>query len=456
MSDRSWIIDFPNSSEDEEEEMNNPSEEEEEMKNPSEEEAEMNNPSEEEEEMKNPSEEEEEEMKNRHSIFRVLTSITSLNEKAYMPKTVSLGPYHQGEPHLQPMEKHKKRALDHFRKTYGKSLEDYSKALEDVVPQLMDSYDHLDEKWKNNREQFLTLMIIDGCFLLKILFENMERSKDPTHFNFDPQLVIYIRRDILMLENQLPLLVLVKLLLVQSAKGEDDVIRCINELVIKFYDGDTSTNDLIGLNSLHVLDVLRKSMILGPSQRPFYQAYDNMMEEGRSAMQLRRARIKFKRNPWNYIDDIVFFERTNVLSLPELIMNELTEIRFLNLMALERMGKCMGSEVTSYVTFMYGLIKSEEDASLLQSKGIIKSADGNDKAIVDGIKELARDMYLNPYSNMCLKQYHLNRYYLMRKRWSQFQEWHTIMKRHCFKITLALISAVVLWFLNVNVKVYHI
>jgi hypothetical protein len=45
-------------------------------------------------------------------IFRVSQSLVEINEKAYQPQIVSIGPYHHGKEHLEMIQEHKWRFLD--------------------------------------------------------------------------------------------------------------------------------------------------------------------------------------------------------------------------------------------------------------------------------------------------------------------------------------------------------
>lgn len=162
----------------------------------------------------------------KRSIYRVPTCVTDLNKKAYKPQAVSFGPYHHGEEHLQTMEDHKRRALLHFFKRSDKPIKLLVESLAEVVQDLKDSYDLLDPAWQKDTSAFLQLMIVDGCFMLEIL-----RTATHTMDDYDPNdpifsdhgrlyIMPYVRRDMLMLENQLPMLVLDKLLAVESDKAK--------------------------------------------------------------------------------------------------------------------------------------------------------------------------------------------------------------------------------------------
>ncbi|XP_054816724.1 uncharacterized protein LOC129316364 isoform X2 [Prosopis cineraria] len=55
-------------------------------------------------------------------IYRVPLTIRHLNEEAYTPKVISIGPFHYGDPRLQDMEEHKQilfKAFTQICKTFS-------------------------------------------------------------------------------------------------------------------------------------------------------------------------------------------------------------------------------------------------------------------------------------------------------------------------------------------------
>lgn len=168
----------------------------------------------------------EEERWKKRAIYKIPACVKDLNKKAYRPQAVSFGPYYHGEEHLKPMEEHKHRALLHFLKRANKPLQVFVESLAEVVQVLKDSYHPLDISWQEDTSRFLQLMILDGCFMLEILRIATHAlddyaTNDPIFSSHGKLYIIpYIMRDMLMLENQLPLLVLVKLVAVEIGKEE--------------------------------------------------------------------------------------------------------------------------------------------------------------------------------------------------------------------------------------------
>ncbi|KAF8010254.1 hypothetical protein BT93_J1019 [Corymbia citriodora subsp. variegata] len=355
------------------------------------------------------------------SIYRVPAHITILNPKAYQPQVVSFGPYHHGKDHLLPMEEHKRRALNHFLKRSRKPLRHFFESLKEVARDLEESYAALDPKWKAGSgkgavRRFLELMITDGCFILEILsFAAREvddyAPNDPI-FSYYGMLcqVPYLRWDMLMLENQLPILVLDRLVAVER-DGEKDY-----EFVNKFCTPGTHITTLG--KCLHVLDVLRKSTLREP---------ENKNEVGRnygpetlrlaSATELSEHGIQFKRSKTDSLNAISF--AGGVLTLPQIWVGEDTKSMFLNLTAFERPPAVAGIEVMSYIYCMDCIISNRQDVVLLRNQGIILNFLESDEAVAEMFNSLGKDVMLDPECSLVDVFEKVNKYY--NKRWNTWR-----------------------------------
>ncbi|OMO80771.1 hypothetical protein CCACVL1_12764 [Corchorus capsularis] len=352
------------------------------------------------------SETEKEEWKKR-SIYRIPGCITDLNKKAYKPQVVSFGPYHHGEPHLKPMEEHKQRALLHFLRRSQKPLHLFLNSLAQEVNKLKECYEALDPVWQDD-SKFLQLMILDGCFMLEVVRSATHTmadyaANDPIFSNHGKvHIMPFIKRDMLMLENQLPMQVVEILVAVDSNRTKDE--EFVNKLILKFCS--PNTHILSMGRCLHVLDVYRKSLIQDipghRSQRKPVRNRNIHYEDGddiiRSAMELNEAGIRFKKSNTVSLKDITF--HGGVLKLPVVIVDDATESMFLNLIAFERFHVGAGNEVTSFIFFMDNIIDSDKDVALLHSRGIIQNALGSDKAVANLFNSLSKDITLDPDSSL--------------------------------------------------------
>ncbi|KAI6670704.1 hypothetical protein NL676_005589 [Syzygium grande] len=179
--------------------------------------------------------------------LQVPAHVTDHNRGAYQPLAVSFGPSHYGEDHLLPMEEHKSRALHRFFTRSGKPLQRFLESLREVAGDLEASYVALDLKWKEDGGEgavcmFLQLMITDGCFMLEILrFATYRVSdygpNDPIFSNYGMVYIMqHIRRDMLVLENQLPMQVLDQLVAVESDGHQVtflDFASVIREVIVR-------------------------------------------------------------------------------------------------------------------------------------------------------------------------------------------------------------------------------
>jgi hypothetical protein len=88
-----------------------------------------------------------------------------------------------------------------------------------VADELQAAYNDLDYKWRSNKGRFVDMMVMDGCFLLEwartwLLPVAVDYATNDPVFSVRSYIKLWptIRRDMIAMENQLPLLVLQRLL----------------------------------------------------------------------------------------------------------------------------------------------------------------------------------------------------------------------------------------------------
>ncbi|XP_052136760.1 UPF0481 protein At3g47200-like [Oryza glaberrima] len=355
----------------------------------------------------------------RPSIYRVPNHIKNMtNPDAYRPRLVSLGPFHHGEAELQPMEKHKHRAVAHLVERSGKPLREFMAAVEEIAEQLRAAYEDLDdERWSG--EEFVELMLTDGCFLLEVMraFQLQREGKkeeveeggdyeadDPV---FSEHGYLYLRcdiiSDVLVMENQLPLLLLDKLCHVAYADNlqEEECLRINDDSVLSFlFSSSDDAPAIDGPLGLHPVDVVQRNIRGTCHQNSGRRSNGVFMIP--CAAELQEAGIRFKVAAADagggFAGAITF--RGGMLTIPLLHVMDSTESMFLNLMAFERMHPGAGNDAMAAVIFLDNLIDTARDVALLKSRGIISNLFGSDEAVAALFNELSRGAVMSPHSSL--------------------------------------------------------
>ncbi|KAF5188926.1 putative transmembrane protein, partial [Thalictrum thalictroides] len=348
--------------------------------------------------------EEEEAIWLQQSIYKLHSFIKDRNENLYEPLLVSIGPYHHGKKQLMPMEVHKHRALRHFIERSRVQIQEYKNSLMVEVKNLQKSYDQLDEEYLRNPDKFIGLMLVDGCFILEFMDILAGAPKDyaPNDpvFSYYGCIVNYncVMRDMFLLENQLPYLVLEKLVSVSQGRDQapQDRVRAVLSQMMMF-SPDTDPG-------CHMLDMYMTGLFRGPAT-PEHEA-DRIGHL--SASQLHMAGIQFRKI--TNFGGISFDRNRSTLNLPALNINEYSLSTFMNLKAYELRGTT-NRVFNSYIRLMDSLVKSVEDVKLLDSHRIIMNFLESNEAVVKLLRDLAKDTVVDKNSNSYIARKEMTKHY---------------------------------------------
>ncbi|XP_020584568.1 uncharacterized protein LOC110027465 [Phalaenopsis equestris] len=293
--------------------------------------------------------------------------------------------------HARKEQQHKHRAFLQFLRRIGKASrtpKDVLFIIRDVKPRLLASYDVLD--YCNNKEDcFLKRMIVDDCFTLKVMLaekrivagEGSEYDLYDSVFGAMRKskffLLSDLKQDKLLFKNQISFLALTILAAVDGSGIVD-----ISSLIKNFYIFlDLSAYGLtdqvlrrLTESSCHILDLYGKIFTSAGEYLP------SNVKNLQSATELRNAEISFLKSNTKSFRDTSFND--DVLSLPPLDIDDNTESILFNLMSFEHLHMAPTNEVTTYVFFMDGLIKSIDNVALLRTEKIIMGWVGYDENIV--------------------------------------------------------------------------
>uniref|UniRef100_A0A1J3J1R3 UPF0481 protein n=1 Tax=Noccaea caerulescens TaxID=107243 RepID=A0A1J3J1R3_NOCCA len=344
------------------------------------------------------------------------------------------------------------------------------------------------------------MMVLDGCFLLALFLKVVRGHKDPI-FSM-PWVLPTIRRDLLLLENQLPLPVL--LILLETAKSPWteglNISEYLNDIALNFFSYSfkeakayRAKNHIVGAK--HLLDLIREAFIpissptwysIPPPPQTIYphpppqtsysippppQASFTISpppftsESGTnhfpgtspflkltlSAKKLRNRGIYFevKKGITNTFLDISI--KNGVLQIPELILDDFISLVLLNCIAFEQLCADSTNHITSYTMFMGCLINSETDASYLVEKGIIQNYYGTDNEVARFFRRITKD-YVFDIENSYLgnvfigvNEYAANGYHVL---WAGFK-YNYLDSPWIFLSTCAALALLVLTLLQV-------
>lgn len=421
-------------------------------------------------------------------IYRVPHYLREGDDKAYVPQIVSLGPYHHGRRRLRHMDRHKWRSLHQMLKRTNQDIKLYLDSMKEVEEKARSCYEGPVAISLSSNE-FVEMMVLDGCFVLELFRGAAEGFKQLGYPRNDPIFAMRgsmhsIQRDMIMLENQLPLFILDRLLGLQL--GDPELKGLVPKLALRFFDplmptdepltksdrnklesslGYATTFDpLSDQGSLHCLDVFRRSLLRsGPKPVPRVwikrRSHSNRVADKRRQQlihcvtELREAGIKFKKRKTDRFWDVKF--ENGILSIPRLLIHDGTKSLFLNLIAFEQCHHDCSNDITTYVIFMDNLINSPADVGYLHYCGIIEHWLGSDSEVADLFNRLCQEVVFDINDSYLSRlSADVNRYY--DHRWNA---WRASLKHNYFSnpwAILSFIAAVVLLFLTFTQTFYGV
>ncbi|KAJ6378934.1 hypothetical protein OIU78_029031 [Salix suchowensis] len=316
-------------------------------------------------------------------IFKVPQRFIDINGKSYQPHIVSVGPYHHGEPHLRMIEEHKWVYLGGLlsrTQDSGLDLEILLKAIQPLEMKARECYSqiiHLDTC------EFVDMMVLDGVFIIELF----RKVGDVVRFEVDDPIVTtawimpFFYRDLLRLENQIPLFVLECLYEITRMPGEESGTS-LSKLALDFFN-----------HGLQSPGQYYCSFIDSEQGQPLH--VDPSTPTIESISKLRRAGIKLRQgNPADSFLVVKF--KNGVLEMPTITIDDNMSSFLLNCVAFEQCHSGSSMHFTTYATFLDCLINNFKDVEYLCDCNIIENYFGTDSEVAslinDSGKEVAFDI----------------------------------------------------------------
>ncbi|KAL1347789.1 hypothetical protein AAHE18_07G031600 [Arachis hypogaea] len=341
-------------------------------------------------------------------IYRVPHEIRKINEDAYTPKVVSIGPFHHEDPKLLKMENQKRIYCRHFiersdtKNLESFSLESFVSCVQELEPQVRACYS---DDIKISKEEHVMVILVDCCFILELLLRFFsEESKEDDSISLFPWLDEYLRWDLLLLENQIPFFVFNNLYnlafaTLNGGNGHPSLLK----LILGYFFGPSDDTDWDSGSIEHFTDLLR-TFHLKQSISPLSRKKETLPFL-KSAIQLHEAGVKFKviNKRSLCLLDLKFSGRT--LEIPQIELEDKTEIWLRNMVALEQCYYPDESYITDYTAVLDYLINTEKDVDFLVNKGIIINWLGDSNAVAklfNGLgKNIIHETFNAEYLHIC-------------------------------------------------------
>ncbi|KAJ7950832.1 hypothetical protein O6P43_026971, partial [Quillaja saponaria] len=149
-------------------------------------------------------------------IYRVPPHLHQVNNKAYTPQLISIGPFHHGKHEFKAMEVHKRRYHQEFQKrNLKKTVLEFREYIEKTEGDIRKCYA---EKSMLSSVDFVDMIELDAVFIMEFLLRSRKAEKNLHNHEYKDDYVLSkpwlknnIELDLILLENQIPFFILTEL-----------------------------------------------------------------------------------------------------------------------------------------------------------------------------------------------------------------------------------------------------
>ena len=383
-------------------------------------------------------------------IYRVPKRLREINNEAYTPKLISIGPFHHGKDELKEMEMLKVRYFKYFWDRTGKCQKDLASVIEDNEVKIRHCYA---ENFDINSEDFVKMVLLDSAFIIELFLRaDAEGEYKSDYILSKPWLKYNIAEDLILLENQLPFFILEELHNQFSMSEKNKNISFLElargylnhddkeehaEKEVKHAEKEEQAKKEVkhaAKEVKHFTDL--KRYYYCPSDRKTGKVISDLY----NATKLYEAGVIFKMVKNEGLLDINFHQPSHLekcpcfscswllsclpcldwfpclegtqtfLKVPCLEVDDSTECLFRNLMALEQCHYPLKAYICNYFVLLDYLIDTREDVELLVGKKIIVNHLGSNEAVANIVNKLALEITetYSCYNDLAEK---LNRHY---------------------------------------------
>ncbi|KAJ6934654.1 hypothetical protein NC651_009603 [Populus alba x Populus x berolinensis] len=326
-------------------------------------------------------------------IYKVPERLRELNEKAYTPRLVSIGPIHHGNEKLKAMEDHKRMYLQEF--IAHSEVSGFIELIKKKETRLRHCYA---ETNGFSSEYFIRMILMDAAFVIMFLLKckdtGFRGSKDSIFY--PPYKRSDVKADICMLENQLPFFILEELCGLSPIFGKSPKPTLI-ELTHSFFTVGFNPWPAVGdiLGKVDFSEVKHLVDFLTIYHRQTEQQPNEELEvlTAPSAKELHQAGVKFVLSSSKNLLDIKFDRSKGRLEMPRLKLEDRTEIIIRNLQAFEQCHRLKPSYVGDYIFLMGLFVRASKDVGILVENRIVDNWLSSSEEVVELFNNLKKGIF---------------------------------------------------------------
>ncbi|XP_034888473.1 uncharacterized protein [Populus alba] len=328
-------------------------------------------------------------------IYKVPERLRELNDKAYTPCVVSIGPIHHGNEKLKAMEDQKRMYLKEF--IAHSEVSGFIELIKEKETRLRHCYA---ETNGFSSEYFIKMILMDAAFvimyLLKCKYTDFRGSRDSIFY--PPYKSVDVRVDICLLENQLPFFILEELCGLSPIFGnspKDTLIELTHSFFTVAFDS-WAVGDILG--RVDFSEVKHLVEFLSIYQQPTKQNPNEELEvlTAPSVKELHQAGVKFVSSSSKNLLDIKFDRNKGRLEIPRLKLQDRTEIIIRNMQAFEQCHRLKYDYVGDYIFLMGIFVGASKDVEILVENRIVDNWLSSSEEVVELSNNLQKGNRVRP------------------------------------------------------------
>ncbi|KEH16373.1 hypothetical protein MtrunA17_Chr8g0334951 [Medicago truncatula] len=352
-------------------------------------------------------------------IYKVPTTLLKVKDEAYTPLLISIGPiHHNNNKKLEEMQEYKHRYFHYFwnRLDSKNDLMNYKEFLQQEDQNIRRCYQK--KFYDISNEQMVDMILLDSVFIMELFLRENKKWEHKDDYIITQLCVSRsIQRDLLLIENQLPMYVLEKLygtVVPNNVKNHNLFTMLAHDYFASCYPHHQESSKRMfeeknWEKSFHFTDLIRSSYLPMKLSNQHIDSQRKCLKP-RTATKLKQVGISFQKVHNRCLLDIKFQKKPFFswflclgclpcfkakFLFPQLKVDHTTECVLRNLMAFEQCHYPDEPYICNYVSFLDSLIHTKDDAELLVEKEVIVHELGSDEELANLVNGLCKHIVMN-------------------------------------------------------------